>query len=56
MKIKRCPFCGHKAFTYKNEYGNWHVMCKLCFAETMDIYDKGKTGAIEQWNMRYKKR
>lgn len=56
MKVKRCPFCGKKAFVAKNEYGKWFVLCEGCFAEVMDIYGKGRDGAIEQWNSRYKKR
>ena len=55
MKLKRCPFCGGKAYKDKNEHGKWFVICEGCLAEVIDVYCKGKKGAIEQWNSRYKK-
>ena len=60
MKIKKCPFCGEKAYYWKamwNFSGNgfYRVICKssICFV-TPQVFADTKEDAIKKWNIRRK--
>jgi hypothetical protein len=51
-ELKKCPFCGGEATTYKNKAGFFGVMCKdTPFCCTMTGYNT-REKAIEAWNTR----
>ena len=50
IKLKACPFCGHKATLIEDEIEGDHVECSWCYAKSTSCARAEDT--IENWNRR----